>query len=276
MDYKEYCIESYNRIYQEEYSNHSSSQDDDKRRHAQKFAMRQATIQALSKFPDVEPYLIWKTIYVAHVHNYSGISDQKAISSVISADNSWKKSSGHAFEEIISELGNKQLNKSGIEVYLQKDLNTMMKESKIHNDQRDLDWLWDQIGTSIFDLYLVVISDNKRFVFGCVQSKTSVRDRVTRDREPSIKAMNKFFFSVAVVLDGAFLKMPKFINMVNGNSKEYVVNGWHALYVFSNEDINNDRIHCVGPDMDRFVDDAKKAAQFWLDQRQWIHPDWRP
>ena len=55
---------------------------------------------------------------------------------------------------------------------------------------------------------------------------------MTRDREPSMQAMQSFFWSTIIVLDGDFLKMPKFISMVNRGTTEHVENGWHGMYVF--------------------------------------------
>jgi len=70
------------------------------------------------------------------------------------------------------------------------------------------------------NLFTIVNMDDKWYCFGCVQSKTSIRDRVTRDREPSLQAMQSFFWSTAVVLDGDFLRLPKFVSMVNGGIPE--------------------------------------------------------
>jgi hypothetical protein len=99
---------------------------------------------------------------------------------------------------------------------------------------------------------------------------------VTRDREPSINAMKAYFLSVAIVLDGAFLKLPKFTAMVNGNTAGYELNGWHGMYVLSNEDKELDRIHSIDISMSKFVEDVLKAADFWTKQRQWFDNSWHP
>ena len=201
---------------------------------SQKEAIKVATIKGMERFPDVEAALVWRAVYESHVHRKSGINDADTISKVISADQSWKKSSGHAFEEMIKILGAASLHDSGIDILLQRDLNTLIKARELSNEPRDISWLKEQIKASIFDLYTVVhTSDGKQFCYGCIQSKTSVRDRVTRDREPSMQAMQSFFWSTIIVLDGDFLKLPKFISMVNGGTAEHVENGWHGMYVFS-------------------------------------------
>ena len=242
---------------------------------AQKEAIKEATIEGIKRFPDVEAALIWRAVYETHVHRKSGISDADTISNVISADQSWKKSSGHAFEEMIKTLGNAALHDSGIDILLQRDLNALIKAKELSNEPRDISWLKEQIKASIFDLYAVVHTpEGKRFCYGCIQSKTSVRDRVTRDREPSMQAMQSFFWSTIIVLDGDFLKLPKFISMVNGGTTEYVKNGWHGMYVFS-EQYSQDRIYSIDFDFKNFKEHAITAANFWLTQRQWMNEQWR-
>ncbi len=242
--------------------------------YAQKAAIKNSIITAMEHFKDVEVALIWKTIYEIHIHRKSGIDDENIISKVISADQSWKKSSGHAFEEMIKQLANSALNDSHIEIVLQKDLNKLIKEKELNNEPRDISWLKEQIKARSFDLYATINRDNKKFCYGCIQSKTSIRDRVTRDREPSIAAMQSFFWSTIVVLDGDFLKLPKFVSMVNGGTPEHPQNGWHGLYVFS--DMHTcDRIYPTDLELLNFREHAIEAANYWLTQRQWFNNTWK-
>ncbi|MDR1694911.1 MAG: hypothetical protein LBR70_06975 [Lactobacillaceae bacterium] len=95
----------------------------------------------------------------------------------------------------------------------------------------------------------------------------------TRDREPSIKAMASFFWSIAIVLDGDFLKLPKFITMVNGGSAEHVTNGWHGMYVFSDK-YSQGRIYSTDLDFKNLKEHAINAAAYWLAQRQWFNNVW--
>lgn len=193
------------------------------------------------------------------------------VKKVISADQSWKKSSGHAFEEMVKELGNDALNGTGIKIILQRDFISMLSNGKIINETRDIEWLRGQVKESVFDLFLV----KDGFVFGCIQSKTSVRDRVTRDREPSMDAMNHFFWSVAFVLDGAFLKLPKFQSMVNGGGSGFHENGWHGLYCFDLPlSALNGRIYLLDGNMSVFRDHAVRAASDWFENRQWFNSNW--
>ncbi|WP_028863871.1 BsaWI family type II restriction enzyme [Psychromonas aquimarina] len=276
IDYKKYCIKAYQVIFKREYRNCILSKAKDKRRHAQRAAIRRASVATMKKFPDIEPTDIWKTIYIAHVNNVSGIADQDVIKSVISADNSWKKSSGHAFEEMIAELANLGLAEHGLKIILQKELSNELKLKRIKNEVRDISWLKEQVSSSIFDLYLAIEVEDGLLIYGCVQSKTSIRDRVTRDREPSINAMSAFFISIAIVMDGDFLRLQKFTNMVNGNSAEFDVNGWHSMYVLSNDkSYNNDRIKCIDLDMGLLISELKAGADYWTTQRQWLNPTWR-
>ena len=242
---------------------------------SQKEAIKIATIEGIKHFPTTEAALIWRAVYETHIHRKSGISDADTISKVISADQSWKKSSGHAFEEMIKILGTAALHDNGIDILLQRDLNTLIKAGELDNEPRDISWLKEQIKASIFDLYAVITTpDGKKYCFGCIQSKTSIRDRVTRDREPSMQAMQSFFWSTIIVLDGDFLKLPKFVSMVNGGTTEHPENGWHGMYVFS-EQYSQDRIYSIDLDFKNFKEHAIQAANYWLTQRQWFNKQWR-
>lgn len=251
-------------------SNQISEQLD---REAQKSAIRITITNALRNFPDEPIAELWSAIYRAHLFRKSGISDLDTINKVISADQSWKKSSGHAFEEMIKELASLALNGTGVDIILQRDLNTLIKANELSNEPRDISWLKEQIKANIFDLYAILTIDNKKYCFGCVQAKTSIRDRVTRDREPSIHAMQSFFWSVVFVLDGDFLRLNKFVSMINGGSDEFRENGWHGMYVLSIKEANQ-RIYPITMDFDIFKCHALQAAEQWNNNRQWLDCKW--
>ena len=241
---------------------------------AQKEAIKQSVLKGMCEFPTVEVEEIWKTIYEIHVHRKSGIDNAEIIAKVISADQSWKKSSGHAFEEMIKDLASLSLGDTNIEIVLQRDLNLLIKAGELHNEPRDISWLREQIKSNIFDLFSLLKLGEKKYCFGCIQAKTSIRDRVTRDREPSIHAMQSFFWSAIFVLDGDFLRLPKFNAMVNGNSEEFRDNGWHGMYVLSAKEAN-DRIYPVAADFGIFKDHAVQAAKQWKENRQWLDLNWK-
>lgn len=241
---------------------------------AQKSAIRCCIIEGLKYFKNPCVSQLWNAIYQVHLFRKSGIGDIETIQKVISAEQSWKKSSGHAFEEVIKELSSLSLKEYGIEIILQRDLNILLKNDELKNEPRDLSWLREQVKGNIFDLYCIVNDKENKYCFGCVQCKTSIRDRVTRDREPSLHAMESFFWSVAFVLDGDFLKLPKFKYMVNGGSKEFPSNGWHGMYVLSEKEIQ-DRIYPLTIDFEIFINHALQASKQWLEQRQWFNKTWK-
>lgn len=278
--YVEFCTNRYYEIFNTEMQARRSTKEAE--RVAQKKAIRDTTLEALRQYGHIDPAEIWKTVYSLHVQRKSGLTaTPEVVEKVISADNSWKKSSGHAFEEMIPLFFNHGLQGYGIQIILQKELSRLFQIGGIHNEQRDLEWLRSQLNSSVFDLYVTVTRDNRTNVFGCVQSKTSIRERATRDREPSIHAMQHFFWSIAIVLDGEYLAMPKFKHMVNGGSVDYPENGWHGLYVLDKENRTEtnplavDRIYTLDVDLDLFVDHARKAADHWLSQRQWFNHNWK-
>lgn len=284
---KESCREIYNntyntekdRLYAEALASSRSGEVSEEKlakveTEAQKEAIKKATVDTMRAFPNEESASIWKAVYEVHIHRKSGIDDAETVARVVSADQSWKKSSGHAFEEMIKFLGTSALEGTGIEIILQRDLNILIKAGEIANEPRDISWLKEQIKASVFDLYAVVTKDDgRKFCFGCIQSKTSIRDRVTRDREPSLQAMASYFWSTVVVLDGDFLRLPKFVHMVNGGTTEHPTNGWHGMYVFS-EQYTDGRIYATDLDFKNFKEHAIQAANYWLTQRQWFDHNW--
>lgn len=280
--YYKYCLSTYQKEYSRCFdalkTEHKNDKVSDKLveefdREAQKSAIRIAITKALQKYPEEPVAELWSAIYRAHLFRKSGISDLETINKVISADQSWKKSSGHAFEEMVKELASLALYGTGVEIILQRDLNTLIKANELANEPRDISWLKEQIKANIFDLYGILTIDDKKYCFGCVQAKTSIRDRVTRDREPSIHAMQSFFWSVVFVLDGDFLRLPKFVSMINGGSEEFRENGWHGMYVLSAKE-KNQRIYPLTMDFEIFKSHALQAAEQWQKRRQWFDSKW--
>lgn len=290
LDLRKFCQETYEDTYEREFENLneaftkkskidiSEKKLDEFKIAARKKAIGRTFVAALNLYTDVEPADIWKNIYISHIFNKSGENDLEKIQKIVSADQSWKKSSGHALESFIVDILNPLLLPKGISIHLQKDVSKLLKNNSIVNDPKDLKYISSRLNKDIFDLYLAINKGQEQYkIFGFVQSKSSVRDRVTRDREPSIDAMKNFFVSIAFILDGTFLKLPKFIEMVNGNSSEFEINGWHAAYVFTNDtQYNGDRIHVVNLDMRTLVKHLVEAANYWIENRQWINHAWRP
>jgi hypothetical protein len=240
---------------------------------AQKHAIKETALHFFTdpKFPNKAS--TWNFLYASHVARKAGILIEPAtVEKVISADQSWKKSSGHAFEEMVKTLGNATLEGTGLSIVLQREVKALMDKGTLKNESRDLEWLKHQLDSDVFDLYIM-----KDFIiFGCIQAKTSVRDRVTRDREPSFLAMEHFFWSVIFVLDGKFLALPKFQHMVNGGGKEFTGNGWHSLYAFHLPiGAGNGRIKLLDNGLEIFKSDALEAAETWFGSgRQWMNRDW--
>ena len=153
-DYYKFCLGTYRKEYDRRH--HSllrkhqgkaitETMADNFDREAQKYAIRQSFTRALTQFPEVSVAELWNAIYRSHLFRKSGISDLTTISKVISADQSWKKSSGHAFEEMVKDLASLALSGTGIDVVLQRDLNTLVKASELANEPRDISWLRNRL-----------------------------------------------------------------------------------------------------------------------------------
>lgn len=147
----------------------------------------------------------------------------------------------------------------------------MIKENRLANTAEDIaglrSWAKD------FDLYAIQAVHGETHVFGCIQSKTSIRDRVGRDVTFSRNAMEGLFWSAAVTLDGAFLNMPEFIHMVNGGGS-YSSNGWHGMYAMSGIQESNGRIYKVDDSLNLFVAHAISAARQFISDRRMLNHEW--
>lgn len=256
----EFCNESYSRFIAE--YKMDKKETEEVQRKARKYAIKQTFRTAMEKYKNISPSYIWKRINIAHIYFYSKMEiDPSVVEMILSARQSWVKSSGHAFEETLKEDCNRYLNDTDICLLLQKDVTALIQKNKLSNYSQDVEWLKIECESNVFDLFVALKQDNGFYkVFGCVQAKTSVRDRVTRDREPSIRAMEKKFWSIIIILDAEFLHQPKFVAMVNGGNQEFEENGWHTAYTYE-EGFNNDRIRYMGKDLQNFVEDIKKAKE---------------
>ena len=123
-------------------------------------------------------------------------------------------------------------------------------------------------------MYAVQSVHGDKHVFGCIQSKTSIRDRVGRDVTFSHNAMKGLFWSAAVTLDGEFLNMPEFIHMVNGGGS-YSTNGWHGMYAMSGIEKSNGRIYKVDDAMSIFIAHAIQAAKQFISDRRQLNVNWK-
>lgn len=280
-DLKNFCVNAYKDILAVKRSELFSQgrQSSEAKEKALEIEARKQTIASVfmlvsSKYPNIESGEIWDMIHSAHVCDWSGISNIELVNKLKSAQQSWNKSSGHAFEEIIKVNASRALKADNIEIILQRDLSRLLNKGLLANAQKDLDWL-KGIKSNTFDLYATISPEpGKTYCFGCIQSKTSVRERVGTDRGPSIEAMKAYFWSSIIVLNGDFMKMPEFVEMVNGGTKKFPLNGWHGMYVFSGK-YKNDRIYPTNLDFANFKEDAAEAAEMWLKQRQWLSNEWK-
>ena len=282
MPYRDYVDTRYNAIfnYAYELSLHgrtSKSAKESSERSAQHEAMLTSFDEGYDAYRNEATAAdIWNAIYSAHLRRKAGDFNasnlnEEIIDKVVSGAQSWKKSSGHVFEHYIVQKTAERLSQYNIRFVLQKDLTAMLRNNEISNETADL--IPTMAESDDFDIYALVNVNGNNVVFGCVQAKTSVRDRVGRDRDFSIPVMSRGFWSVAVVLDGTYLSMPKFQHMVNGGGEtQYVDNGWHGVYVMSNMD-NCDRIY-RDEDLQILIEHAHLASVKFTTARQRFNGTW--
>lgn len=145
MPYTDYCQQTYNNLYTQAYvealnGRNTQSAQTAAEREAQKYAIKETLKMALERYTDTnEASELWRAIYIAHLKRKAGIADlntidEDIIAKVISADQSWKKASGHAFEAFIGEVANPALQPHGVKLVLQRELSEMIHNGEIHND----------------------------------------------------------------------------------------------------------------------------------------------
>ena len=285
QDYKEFCKEIYMQTYEATYpielgDRTSDAAKQSARLSAQRKAIDKALVEGLLRFsPDISESEIWEAIGITHKINVANLGDfniaeehqEPVIKRSLSAHQSWIKSSGHSFERYISNIDSDDLQRNEVRFILQSELTKMIKENCLANTTEDIAGLssWGKD----FDLYAIQSIHGETHVFGCIQSKTSIRDRVGRDVTFSRNAMDGLFWSAAVTLDGAFLNMPEFIHMVNGGGS-YSLNGWHGMYAMSGIQESNGRIYKVDDSLNLFVDHAIAAARQFISYRRMLNHEW--
>ena len=278
---REQYIDEWHRIYDAEINNNSS---ESVKKSVQLEAQRKAidkSFSALLNFdPSIDEKTIWAVIakvhklYFMHLEDFGIPNNYHAqiLDKCISAHQSWIKASGHSFERYIASLHNPELDQNEIRFILQSELTKLINDGLLKNSPEDINGLkkWGKD----FDLYAIQTNHGSTRVFGCIQSKTSIRDRVGRDRSFSENAMDALFWSAAVTLDGAFLNMPEFIHMVNGGAS-YQTNSWHGMYAMSGITANNDRIYKTDVKLDAFLKHAIIAANQFISDRRKLDRAWK-
>lgn len=286
VDYKLFCHDLYKRTWEQEFlieteNKTTTASKQHARLAAQRKTIDKVLVESLLKFsPDISESEIWNEIGMNHKINVAGLSDfgiekdkqEEVIKRCLSAHQSWIKASGHSFERYISNIQSDELQKNEIRFILQSELTKMIKENVLTNTHEDIEGLssWGKD----FDLYAIQVVHGDTHVFGCIQSKTSIRDRVGRDITFSHNAMTGLFWSVAITLDGNFLNMPEFIHMVNGGGS-YGKNGWHGMYAMSGIADTNGRIYKVDDSLGLFVQHAIEAAKQFIKDRRQLNENWK-
>lgn len=162
----------------------------------------------------------------------SGLSREQ-VELAKTADQKWLNMSGMAYESMILRESNRLLVNAPIRFIKPIDLKREIHNNQIFNSQKDMDTIENWIQGETFDLYLVKEKEDGLVVFGVVQCKKSIRERVSRDREPSIKATEEGFMSILIGMNGETLgksNNTKNRQMINGNGSHYDKQGWHSAY----------------------------------------------
>lgn len=277
----EYCEKEYmkawNSIVVDE--NASENKKTIARRDAQKLAIDKAFLSSLAQFPELDEEIVWALIGAAHKFNLAHLEEfhldkvQRLITyeRCVSAQQSWNKASGHSFERYISNINTPLMQENEVRFILKSEAIKMIHSGKMFNHQKDI-YLIEEWNDN-FDLYAIQTNHGRTHIFGCIQVKTSIRDRVGRDDQFSKNAMANNFWVAEAVLNGGFFKLPKYYAMVNGGSLTYPENNWHGVYVMAGIE-SEGRIYKVDESFEKMAQHAVIAANFFGVNRGQLTRSW--
>ena len=163
----------------------------------------------------------------------TGLSKEQMIKA-ISADQKFKRMSGELYEFMVKEENNKLLKeiKTYSKFYFPKEVRNLIENKSIKNNESDIELIKMWIKSRTFDLFLLREDKEGYVVYGVVQCKKSIRERVGRDREPSMKAMKNGFFSILISSHDEALgrEKTKMREMFSGGGDHYQKKGWDFAY----------------------------------------------
>ena len=132
MDYTEYCKSTYTFMYEQKYEEYlagrsSKAAMETSERRAQHEAIIYSFQSAFDEYANANVTDIWNAIYRAHLLRKVNITsindiDETVVDAIISGSQSWKKSSGHVFEDYVCRTTKERLSQYNIRFVLQKDL----------------------------------------------------------------------------------------------------------------------------------------------------------
>lgn len=206
----------------------------------------------LEKYPSTDPGVLWGNLQNAHVEIMRRVGKNQT-----SANQSWVKSSGTAFEVFVQKM-----NKPPFQILKPIEFKKLSMIFKVKNSDK-------LIGRSEDDMMVVYESNNCFHLTGVIQAKTSIRDRMKMDMTHSQHMLNANLWSAFITIDpDGFLNKPKFKDLANGDSDDGVV--WHGVYAFSDTVAHGSRLHGA----DKFIPHLIDASESVI--RGEMNPMWTP
>lgn len=248
-------------------------------------AIVDTVVDLISRFPEIEVAQIWRDLYKAHVKLRAQSTLPKellkvaeypeAIQAFKSADQSWLRASGVAFENICKLELNPLCEPHGIKLHLPSELLILLRTNRteFNIDNEDEEFFTRAIAEKDFDLFATLGGTRpiKSEIFGFIQCKSSIRDRIQENTRTSYIAMEKHFWSIVIALDDDnYLALPKF----NSIAKNF----WNGFYVIdSRRDVDESIFpFSIVDDSSLLIQHMLKAKDVWQSRRHRLTPTWRP
>lgn len=197
-------------------------------------ALAYAYEKLIEEFPDEDEGEIWSVLQEIHINMLSDTTlSRQAIESVISAHQSWVKTSGTAFERFLANR--LSLIMKEVKIIKPGELATFERQGKnILNSDKI-------IGKSEDDLLIIHQLKRNFTIVGVIQAKTSTRDRMKMDTSHSQTMLESNLWSIHITIDpDDFLDKPKFRDMADGAGESGII--WHGVYKMSSHTKESTRI----------------------------------
>lgn len=178
----------------------------------------------IEQLPGEDSGAIWTHLQKAHHQIVTGVAlPIRVANQVISAFQSWAKTSGTSFERFIAHKMARIV--PGLSVLKPAELRELCKRNSVINIEKVK-------GVAEDDLFVVFESGTDLYLIGVIQAKTSVRDRMKMDAAHSKLMLEAGLWSAHITIDpDNFLGKPKFRNLADGTSELGHV--WHGVYKMS-------------------------------------------
>ncbi|EST12005.1 BsaWI family type II restriction enzyme [Sporolactobacillus laevolacticus] len=261
-------------------------------------AISDSFAELLQLYPDLQPFKLWRELEKAHVASFikenmemselpqnpndfiDFLLDSDVLKTFMSAEQSWRRSSGVAWENFITKNLLLSSDKIKIKIFTPTEMKLLVKGDiidggilAIPKKQEYISFIKKILAEMNFDLFLAeyVPSFEQWRLFGLIQCKTSIRDRLKINMKSSEEAMEHNLWSIIIAMDSdGFTR--------SGQYNSCAKKSWNGFYVLDNAIKTDSSIFYGNTEyMHELIGDhCKQVLQSLLMDTSSINSSWRP